>query len=137
MQFIYLIAIFFAKSKLGGIIDMNGVSFSVLKTFYKLGSFPDNALRIVIISCIKFYQQFISHRKGYCCAHRVLYGESSCSMYVRRAFEKRNSFSAFRLSLKRFQLCKEASLILNQDGFINGTSLQVCSCAVCGSGCST
>lgn len=58
------------------------------------------------------YQKFLSPHKGFSCAHRILYGEESCSQYVKRAVREHGLRQAVLMSRDRFQACKAAHQIL-------------------------
>ncbi|MBD2168318.1 membrane protein insertion efficiency factor YidD [Calothrix membranacea FACHB-236] len=68
--------------------------------------------RKLSVVAITGYQKHISPRKGFVCAHRVLYGGESCSQYIKRVIAE----DGFRVlpakSRQRFQACKEANRIL-------------------------
>ncbi|WP_373536730.1 membrane protein insertion efficiency factor YidD [Microcoleus sp.] len=71
----------------------------------------DAALRQLAVASIG-YQKHISPRKGFSCAHRVLYGGESCSQYVKGAIAKLGCFGAIKASRRRFAACKRANQIL-------------------------
>lgn len=74
--------------------------------------FLDSALRQITTTSISGYQKYISPRKGFSCAHRLLYGGESCSQYVKRIVSQQGLTLALKASRKRFQACREANQIL-------------------------
>jgi putative component of membrane protein insertase Oxa1/YidC/SpoIIIJ protein YidD len=68
--------------------------------------------RQVGVSAITVYQQHISPHKGFACAHRVLYGDESCSQYFKRVIAENGFRAALMRSRQRFQACKQAHTIL-------------------------
>ncbi len=87
----------------------------------------------ITIVIINLYQRYISPRKGFSCAHRILYGDQSCSPYVKVTVSRFGFFKAIPLSIKRFQRCKTASDIL-QD--INKYTSYACEFHFCSNNCS-
>jgi putative component of membrane protein insertase Oxa1/YidC/SpoIIIJ protein YidD len=67
-----------------------------------------NIIDSLAIAAISGYQQHLSPRKGFACAHRILYGGESCSQYVKRAIAREGLIEALRLSQQRFAQCKAA-----------------------------
>ncbi|MCY7407505.1 MAG: membrane protein insertion efficiency factor YidD [Alkalinema sp. CAN_BIN05] len=57
---------------------------------------------------ITAYQQYLSPLKGYSCAHRVLYGDESCSQYVKQRILRRGLSDAWPDSRQRFRDCRSA-----------------------------
>ncbi|HEY9811034.1 MAG TPA: membrane protein insertion efficiency factor YidD [Halomicronema sp.] len=66
----------------------------------------------VAISAISGYQKYISPRKGFSCAHRVLYGGDSCSQHVKNLITEHGLIAAVPLTRQRFKNCKTANVIL-------------------------
>ncbi len=66
--------------------------------------------RALGISLIAFYQQRLSPRKGFCCAHRVVHGGSSCSQFAARALARRGWLLFFPLMRRRFDRCALAAM---------------------------
>lgn len=62
-----------------------------------------------VMLAVRGYQRYVSPRKGYCCAHRVLHGGPSCSEYFRQAVGRHGSFRAAVLMKQRFADCRSAS----------------------------
>lgn len=73
----------------------------------------DGLTRQTAIHAIELYQQHLSPRKGFECPHRVLYGDESCSDYVKLLFHQQNLASALRQSVQRFQSCGLAAKTLH------------------------
>jgi len=61
-----------------------------------------------LVTAIDLYQRFISPHKGYCCAHRVYHGRSSCSAWGKRVLKKHGIFMFYPLMRKRFNSCQMA-----------------------------
>ena len=61
---------------------------------------------------IRVYQRYLSPLKGYSCAHRVLYGNESCSQYVKQAILKQGLSDAWPSSRQRFRDCRSAYLTI-------------------------
>lgn len=72
----------------------------------------DSLTRKTAAFLISGYQKYLSPRKGYSCAHRVLYSGESCSQYVKRTILEQGLINAVYLSRQRFTACKSAHLIL-------------------------
>ncbi|QIR37844.1 membrane protein insertion efficiency factor YidD [Tolypothrix sp. PCC 7910] len=68
--------------------------------------------RKLSVVAITGYQKHISPRKGFVCAHRVLYGGESCSQYIKRVIAEDGFAALPAKSHQRFQACKEANRIL-------------------------
>ena len=64
-----------------------------------------NPLSTLAISFIDIYRRYLSHRKGYCCAHHRFRREGTCSEYGRKVFVEHNPFTAFRLLRRRLEEC--------------------------------
>ena len=66
--------------------------------------------RKIIIGLIRFYQKFISPRKGFTCAHRALYDGDTCSVAVIKIIETNGLKKGFGLIRSRFLECGNAAL---------------------------
>lgn len=75
-------------------------------------SWLDSATRQIATASIISYQKYLSPRKGFSCAHRLLYGGESCSEYVKRQIARKGLVAAVKTSRQRFQMCREANQIL-------------------------
>lgn len=64
-----------------------------------------NPLSALVVSLIDVYRRYLSHRKGYRCAHHRFRGEGSCSHYGRRAFAEHGFLTAARLTRQRLREC--------------------------------
>lgn len=69
-------------------------------------------MRFIVIKCIKFYQRFLSSRKGYSCAHHRLHGGHTCSNAVKEIILENGFFSSISKTKLRFQACRTASVSL-------------------------
>ncbi|WNB86402.1 membrane protein insertion efficiency factor YidD [Cellulomonas sp. ATA003] len=61
---------------------------------------------------IQRYQQRISPRKGWSCAHRVAHGGTSCSAEVRDIVRRRGVVRGVRPTVRRFVACYGAAQLL-------------------------
>jgi putative component of membrane protein insertase Oxa1/YidC/SpoIIIJ protein YidD len=61
---------------------------------------------------IQTYQQHLSPRKGFSCAHRRFYGQVSCSEYFRQAVLEHGFSRAVPLFQQRLAECREANIRL-------------------------
>ena len=71
-----------------------------------------NQLAVVLIGG---YQTYLSPRKGWKCAHRVLHGGESCSQWIKTTIGAQGCRAAFPLARTRFAQCKIAAQILRAD----------------------
>ena len=62
----------------------------------------------ILINLILTYQKYLSPHKGYCCAHSVLHGNSSCSSWAVRILKKQRASLLLPLMKRRFQACNKA-----------------------------
>jgi putative component of membrane protein insertase Oxa1/YidC/SpoIIIJ protein YidD len=62
-----------------------------------------------LIWAINQYQRYISPRKGFVCAHRVLHSGDSCSDAVKRAAAEHGVSGAWGMSRRRFRECRAAA----------------------------
>jgi putative component of membrane protein insertase Oxa1/YidC/SpoIIIJ protein YidD len=76
-------------------------------------SLVDSLSRRASVAAINGYQKHISPRKGFACAHRVLYGDVSCSQYIKQAIAQEGFRVGWLKSRDRFQACKQANQILH------------------------
>jgi putative component of membrane protein insertase Oxa1/YidC/SpoIIIJ protein YidD len=58
---------------------------------------------------IKFYQKYISPKKGYRCAYSVVYGGTGCSGAVKEIILENGLWTGYPMIQKRFASCKEAN----------------------------
>ncbi|MBD1923041.1 membrane protein insertion efficiency factor YidD [Microcoleus sp. FACHB-831] len=80
----------------------------------------------IAIDSISAYQKYISPRKGFSCAHRVLHGGYSCSDYVKSVLGEQSLMSAVGISLQRFRSCNEASQTLRATKATGGCIIIPC-----------
>ncbi|NEP86993.1 MAG: membrane protein insertion efficiency factor YidD [Okeania sp. SIO2C2] len=66
----------------------------------------------IAVALIDGYQQYISPRKGFSCAHRILYNDESCYQYIKRMFMEQDFSGAIQAARQRFKACKEANQTL-------------------------
>lgn len=98
-------------------------------TINVIGGYSDAATRSLSLKLIEGYQKYISPRKGFSCAYRILYNRESCSQYVKRQIREQGLINAIPLIRQRFLACKSASLafnnrtrsVANKDCFAGGT----------------
>jgi putative component of membrane protein insertase Oxa1/YidC/SpoIIIJ protein YidD len=69
----------------------------------------DAFTRRTAINSIEFYQQHISPQKGFSCPNRILYGEKSCSEYVKNLLLRPDLTSVVQMSVQRFRSCSLAA----------------------------
>jgi putative component of membrane protein insertase Oxa1/YidC/SpoIIIJ protein YidD len=72
----------------------------------------DSAIRQIAIASIGGYQRHISPRKGFSCAHRLLYKGESCSQYAKRMVAQQGLVGAIPAVRRRFRACGTANQIL-------------------------
>jgi len=58
------------------------------------------------------YQQYLSPRKGWRCAHSVLHGGTGCSGFAKFAIRDHGFWAAIPLIRQRFRDCRDASATL-------------------------
>ena len=75
-------------------------------------------MKWIIAGLITFYQQVISPRKGFCCAHRRLHGGHSCSEAVKKLILKQGIFASFHDIRNRFRACQTAAVILRKQAMV-------------------
>ncbi len=61
------------------------------------------------------YQQYISPRKGFRCAHAVLHDGTGCSGYAKQAIKQHGLFQAIPSIRQRFRDCRAAYHILRSE----------------------
>lgn len=88
----------------------------------------DTLARIIAINSIATYQSYISPRKGFACAHRILHGDESCSMYVKRILGEETLMSAIQLSRQRFKACFAANQSLKTTNGSSGGCIVIPCC---------
>ncbi|NEO86319.1 MAG: membrane protein insertion efficiency factor YidD [Spirulina sp. SIO3F2] len=71
-----------------------------------------NMLDRCSLTLVDLYQHYLSPRKGFCCAYRVLYGELSCSAYFRQQVEHQGVWGAIEPLRSRLKACKAAHHVL-------------------------
>lgn len=69
---------------------------------------------VLAIRSISFYQRYVSPRKGYACAYRVLHSDLSCSAYSKQAIEAQGLCQGIKSTLRRFQECKLAAQTIKE-----------------------
>jgi putative component of membrane protein insertase Oxa1/YidC/SpoIIIJ protein YidD len=82
--------------------------------------------RKIVIDSITAYQTYISPRKGFSCAHRILNGGESCSMYIKHLLGEESLMSAMQLSRQRFKTCAAASQTLKTTSGSSGCIVVPC-----------
>ncbi|MCG8053812.1 MAG: membrane protein insertion efficiency factor YidD [Candidatus Thiodiazotropha endolucinida] len=66
------------------------------------------------IKAIRLYQQNISPRKGYCCAHNALHNDGSCSTWAISVIVEKGVLTMLSQLGSRFSECSEASKEINK-----------------------
>jgi putative component of membrane protein insertase Oxa1/YidC/SpoIIIJ protein YidD len=85
----------------------------------------------IFIKSIDIYQGYISPYKECHCAYRELMGFKSCSAYGKEVISKRGIIKGILLLKKRFNKCKNAAIILNNDKDKAEFSTVSASCCCC------
>ena len=75
----------------------------------------DSIINGTAIIAIGAYQKYISPKKGFSCAHRLLYGGESCSQYIKRMVVEHGFKSSIPIARLRFAECKVANVILRAE----------------------
>jgi putative component of membrane protein insertase Oxa1/YidC/SpoIIIJ protein YidD len=88
----------------------------------------DTLSRKIVIDSIAAYQTHISPRKGFACAHRILHGDESCSMYIKRILGEESLMSAIQLSRQRFKACFAANQTLKTTSGSSGGCIVIPCC---------
>lgn len=78
------------------------------------------------ISGINAYQRHLSPRKGFVCPHRLLYGEVSCSEYVKRMVSRKGLLATASAAPARFRDCKVAAAQLSRNRAQGGCIIIPC-----------
>ncbi len=60
------------------------------------------------VAAIAGYQRYISPRKGFVCAHRVLHGGESCSEFLKQVTRTEGFWKAIQSLRPRFRACRAA-----------------------------
>lgn len=68
----------------------------------------------VALASLNIYQKHISPRKGFSCPHRMLYGNQSCSEYVKDILTNQSLTTAIKMAPQRFRDCQAAARTLQQ-----------------------
>ncbi|MBZ4193869.1 MAG: membrane protein insertion efficiency factor YidD [Candidatus Contendobacter sp.] len=76
-----------------------------------------NPLDRFALAAIAVYQRYLSPRKGFCCAHRVQHGGSSCSEYAHQTLTGYGLWQTLPLLWQRLHACRDAAgaLIAGRD----------------------
>jgi putative component of membrane protein insertase Oxa1/YidC/SpoIIIJ protein YidD len=82
--------------------------------------------RKIAIDSIATYQKYISPRKGFACAHRMLHGGESCSMHIKHLLLEESLISAIEMSRQRFKACIAASQTLKATKATSGCIVIPC-----------
>ncbi|GAB1259286.1 membrane protein insertion efficiency factor YidD [Aurantivibrio plasticivorans] len=69
----------------------------------------------LFIYLINIYKRRISPHKGFSCAHRVLYGQESCSSYVKSSIKIYGWRKAISLIPERAKACSHAAKTLEEN----------------------
>ncbi|WP_109764878.1 membrane protein insertion efficiency factor YidD [Pleionea mediterranea] len=71
-------------------------------------------MRHIALCLIVLYQKYISPKKGYRCAHRVLHNGPSCSSYCADNLRRHGFIKSIAKMRWRFRECNEAAMELNE-----------------------
>jgi putative component of membrane protein insertase Oxa1/YidC/SpoIIIJ protein YidD len=91
-----------------------------------LSSSVEPLARRLAIETITTYQSYISPHKGFACAHRILHGDESCSMYIKRILGEESLMSAIQLSRQRFKACAASAQTLKATSSSGGCIIIPC-----------
>lgn len=80
-----------------------------------LGNTLTIAVNQTAIAAITGYQKYLSPRKGFSCAYRVLHHSDSCSQHIKKLIAKYGIIDAIPLVRKRLKACKNAYIILKSE----------------------
>src|SRR5262245_22787194 len=69
----------------------------------------------ITCAAIEWYQRYVSPRKGFSCARRVLRGGASCSQFAKRALSRCGLAAGVRPVRRRFEKCHAAQQILDYE----------------------
>lgn len=83
-------------------------------------------LNQLAIKAIRFYQQHISPRKGYCCAHNALHQNGSCSSWAISVIESQGALAMASEFGSRIAECAEANKELSEKKKENEEESQPC-----------
>lgn len=73
----------------------------------------------VVLAMIRGYQKYLSPRKGFVCAHRVLYRGESCSEHALRLVHEHGWWRAVQEMPKRFEACRAACQTLISESYVD------------------
>lgn len=76
-------------------------------------------LQKVVLALVKYYQRSLSPHKGFSCAYRKLYRDSSCSQFFVQAINQYGLRASIPLFQKRLEACHRANKTLNVIKSIN------------------
>jgi putative component of membrane protein insertase Oxa1/YidC/SpoIIIJ protein YidD len=66
------------------------------------------------VALIGGYKRYLSPRKGFACAHRVLHGGASCSQHVKQVIAAGGLLAGLRALRPRLRACRVAAMILRE-----------------------
>ena len=71
-------------------------------------------MKHIALWIIAIYQKYISPKKGYSCAHRILNNGQSCSSYCSENLKKHGFVSTVVVMPSRFRQCYKAGIELSE-----------------------
>jgi putative component of membrane protein insertase Oxa1/YidC/SpoIIIJ protein YidD len=71
------------------------------------------------VLAIDGYQRYLSPYKGYCCAHRALYGGLSCSEFGKQAIQAQGLVGGLVLLHHRFEACHQAARTIRSGRYLS------------------
>ncbi len=101
---------------------------SLLGNSMTTGICVDPLARKIAIDAIAAYKTYISPRKGFACAHRLVKGGESCSTYIKHLLGQETLMSAVQLSRQRFKACAAASYTLKATSSSSGGCIVIPCC---------
>lgn len=101
---------------------------SLLGNSMTTGICVDPLARKIARDAIAAYKTYISPRKGFACAHRLVHGGESCSTYIKHLLGQESLMSAVQLSRQRFKACAAASYTLKATTSSSGGCIVIPCC---------
>lgn len=71
-------------------------------------------MKYIALWTIAIYQKYLSPKKGYSCAHRILHNDQSCSGYCAENLKKHGFVSTVVVMPSRFHQCHKAGVELSE-----------------------
>jgi uncharacterized protein len=75
----------------------------------------DDSISRISVNIISFYQQYLSPYKGFRCAHSYIYGDESCSVFIKKVVSEEGLFKGYNRIKSRFADCRLAYETISKD----------------------